>query len=277
MTTCTCPDCGAPLIILVDGEKQTKRQRKRRNRWPWRWLDFNATGETYRAGTKQLFKTQAAAIAPTWQSQPAQSQISSAALGPGETVWRKLDLDDVRVPMLLGLAGFAPPVVAGTLIVGGLQLWEPLLWATVPIGIILVGADLVFWLMVWPHVRNDEKQLRMRERAADAVPETPPSTGKWKLQQEIKEGATTIYTEIEAVPALWHQFCKDVHNGRCNFSGAAAKDHEIDNFDEILVECRERRIVQPETVGQGKTPKLTSPRGLRWVEKFSTTPPPAAG
>lgn len=131
-------------------------------------------------------------------------------------MWRRLDPGDVWLPLLLGLAGCAPPVVAVTLGVKLFLLWSPSLWITIPLGIILAGADVVFWLMVWPHIRHEEKHLRVRECIAENADDPPePKQGDRKVEVVVKADSQEYHDKRATLPdtAKMHNFAQAVLNG----------------------------------------------------------------
>lgn len=157
MTVAECPLCGRQFHLVANAPKSKKRRR-----WPWRWLDSDADA-TFDAPAKQHFNQSVAQTQPWRDAQPQPRE----SLGAGETVWRRLDMNDIRDPAILGAVGVGMPVAATTLIVGSVVVWPLSLWATIPIGAVLVGADIVFWVMVWPHIKHEDKHLITRERAQE--------------------------------------------------------------------------------------------------------------
>lgn len=95
------------------------------------------------------------------------------------------------------------------------------------------------------------------------------------------EGTGTQKTRVRlpiAMVRAWHRFCQDVNSKACNFSGNSAVRHGLDRgwFDALVASWaghdRKRALVDPETVGPRKTPKLTD-SGRDVIGIHATTPP----
>lgn len=103
------------------------------------------------------------------------------------------------------------------------------------------------------------------------APAQPPVrvVGEFLSQQGHVKRISTI--ELTCDPEQWRQFCQDVDNGRCNFSGRAAQDHGLtpDEWTEALTAFHLHKWLA--SLGTDRTAPVLNRAGRWVVRQFATS------
>jgi len=210
-------------------------------------------------------------LLPRLPRQEVQGLKPPLAPAPAEKLkreeYRQRDSRDIW-PVLLwcGISGALP-----ALLVVAIKLAQRDPWL-VPLAV-FVGTMTLAWLCVAWCFFDDALLVTVTETLKRMTGHALDGDGLITVRGQTQVAPRRlIYTEFRIKkPLSFHQFCKDVHAGRCLFSETAAKGYDLaSDWASIYGQWTRQRLLIPQ--GRRKAPMLTD-NGRAMVETFATTPP----